>query len=176
MKKNINIKNIIVYIAGIIICVFVYNNMNIGEKFQLEIDYINPLNDKIKIYYTTIPGKEIDGSNFIDLYTYGNPKLQKLIIDFPEKITPYLIRLDISENQQLDHLIIKNISLKYGEKKINGDNGIFMNYWSPNESLVLKNNQYEIIISPVTKKKSPLFISNIHLTEKIKKIKPFIFW
>ena len=59
-------KKTIVYVAGIIICVFIYNLLNFNKKFQLEIEYLNPVNDKIKIYYTTIPGKEIDGSNFID--------------------------------------------------------------------------------------------------------------
>ena len=161
-------KKVIVYVAGIIICVFIYNLINFNKKFQLEIEYLNPVNDKIKIYYTTIPGKEIDGSNFIDYYTYGKPNYQKILIDFPEKVTPYLIRLDISENQELNHLSIKNISLKYGERKINGDNGLYMNYWSPNESLKYNNYKYDIIVSPNTNKKSPLFISNVHFTEVFK--------
>lgn len=169
-------KKVIVYVAGIIICVFIYNSINFNKKFQLEIEYLNPVNDKIKIYYTTIPGKEIDGSNFIDYYTYGKPNYQKILIDFPEKVTPYLIRLDISENQELNHLSIKNISLKYGERKINGDNGLYMNYWSPNESLKYNNYKYDIIVSPNTNKKSPLFISNVHFTEEIKNIKPFLIW
>ena len=79
-------KKVIVYVAGIIICVFIYNLINFNKKFQLEIEYLNPVNDKIKIYYTTIPGKEIDGSNFIDYYTYGKPNYQKILIDFDGEV------------------------------------------------------------------------------------------
>ena len=51
-----------------------------------------------------------------------------------------------------------------------------MNYWSPNESLKYNNYKYDIIVSPNTNKKSPLFISNVHFTEEIKNIKPFLIW
>ncbi|WP_438964938.1 hypothetical protein [Flavobacterium sp.] len=174
--KN-RLKKIIVYISGIIICVSIFNYFDTNNKFQLEIEYLNKYNDKVRIYYTKVPGKEIDGSNYIDLYVYGKPNYQKLTINFPEFITPYNIRLDISENQKIEKLSIKNISLKYGNSLIDGDNGLYMNYWSLNESIIYNNENYyhDVIVSPVVGKKIPILISNIILNEKIKNIKPFLF-
>jgi len=149
-----------------------------NDHYKLIIEYETKVNDKIKVYYSTIPNADINGQNFIDKYTFAKNGIQKIIVDFPEDIVPFKIRLDICSNQNVSQLSIKNLSVSYGENIINGDDGEFINYWSPNESIQYNKNNflYDIIVSPASGSKTPVFMSNINLEKEIKTLRPYLFW
>lgn len=161
--------------------VTVFISCNSTEKqekdvFKLKMEFKSPLNDKFKIYYTILPYKDIDGQYFIDKYTYGSAQFQKIEFEFPKDVVPYKIRLDVGENQNIENLIIKNISVSYNNNIINGDEGLFMNYWSPNECLQYDKENFIYKIIPSNGKKSPVFMSNITLEEEIKSLRPYLLW
>lgn len=149
---------------------------NEKKNYKLIIELKTEHNNKFRVYYSKRPYQDIDGQNFIDKYVYSSTIMQKITYDFPEDIVPYKIRFDVGENQNIENIIIKNISVSYDNKVINGDDCMFMNYWSPNECLIFDNLNYYYKIVPSNGKKTPVFMSNIILEEKIKTLRPYIFW
>lgn len=151
------------------------NNKN--SHYKLIVEFKTSFNNKFRLYYSKRPYQDIDGQNYIDKYIYSSPSMQKIVFNFPEEVVPYKIRFDVGENQEIENIIIKNISIKYGENIIDGDDGVFMNYWSPNECLRFNDKKYYYeILKNKDSIKTPVFMSNIHMETEIKTLRPYIFW
>lgn len=147
------------------------------NQYQLNIEFRSTFNNKFRIYYSTRPYQDIDGQNFIDKYIYGSDDMQKVTFLFPKEIVPYKIRFDVGENQEVENIIIKNISVCYNGNCIDGNEGKYMNYWSPNECLKYNDKKYYYeVLKNKDSIKTPVFMSNINLENEIKTLRPYIFW
>lgn len=138
-----------------------------SKQVEMIVEFKSPANDKFNVFYTVAPNVEITGQYLMSKMTYGSTDFQKVIFKFPVGVVPYKIRLDVGVNQSVENLTIKNISLKYKDKVIDGDNGEFMKFWSPNTSLVYDEQNYIYKIVPVNGVKSPVFMANIDLEKKL---------
>ncbi|WP_177730883.1 hypothetical protein [Flavobacterium inviolabile] len=142
-----------------------------SKQVELTVEFKSPVNDRFKVFYTVVPNVEITGEYMMTKYTYGSNDMQKIVFTFPVGALPYKLRLDVGENQSVDNITIKNISLDYKDIHIDGDNGEFMNQWSPNESLKYDDQNFVYNLIPVNGKKGPVFIANIELEKKLRKFR-----
>jgi len=144
------------------------NNRN--KELELIVEFKSIVNDRFKVYYTVAPNVEITGEYILTNYTFGSDDIQKTVFKFPVGALPYKLRLDVGENQSVDKISIKNISIKYKDKYINGDNGNFMPFWSLNESIKYDESNFLYNIVPVDGKKGPVLIANVDLEEELLKL------
>lgn len=175
MKKNI------FYITSISLLFLSCNsNQKVDVTPEKESNYENVTliieakilhNDKFQIYYTNKPNIELNGENLLNKFVYGSDEMQTVVFEFPKNEKPYKIRLDLGENEDQTNLTIKNISLRYKDEKINGDEGKFLDYWSANESLFYDSAKFIYNIVPFNNLHDPLLISNINLEKKLLKFK-----
>lgn len=142
-----------------------------SKQVELIVEFKSPVNDRFKVFYTVAPNVEISGEYLINKLTYGSNDFQEVVFQFPVGAIPYKLRLDVGENQSVENLTIKNISLKYKDKVVDGDNGEFMKMWSPNSSLVYDEQNFVYKIVPVDGKKGPVFIANVDLEKELKKFR-----
>ncbi|MBL7867728.1 MAG: hypothetical protein JNM71_06885 [Flavobacterium lindanitolerans] len=142
-----------------------------SDQVELIVEFKSPVNDKFNVFYTVAPNVEITGEHLMSRMTYGDNTFQKVVFKFPDSVVPYKIRLDVGGNQSVENLTIKNISLKYKDKVIDGDNGEFMKLWSPNSSLVYDEQNYVYKIVAVNGLKSPVFMANVELEKRLKKFR-----
>lgn len=147
-----------------------HNNDKENKELELIVEFKSSVNDRFKVYYTVAPNVEITGEYILTNYTFGSDNVQKTIFKFPVGALPYKLRLDVGENQSVDKISIKNISIKYKDKYINGDNGNYMPYWSLNESIKYDENNFIYNILPVNGKKGPVLIANVDLEEELLKL------
>jgi len=142
-----------------------------GKIAELIVEFKSTSNDKFKVYYSKDANSEIGGELFIDKYTYGSNEMQKVVFKFPEGEYPYKIRLDVGVNQKVENLTIKNITFKYGDKTIEGDEGEFMKYWSPNECIKFDEVNFVYNLVPSANGiKSPVFMANIDFQKKLRSL------
>lgn len=138
---------------------------------ELVVEFKTTSNDKFKVYYSKDANSEIGGELFIDKYIYGSAEMQKIVFKFPEGEYPYKIRLDVGVNQKVENLTIKNITFKYGDKSIEGDEGEFMKYWSPNECIKYDDVNFVYNLVPSANGiKSPVFMANIDFQKKLRSL------
>lgn len=149
-------------------------NDNKSSAYILILEAKFSLNDKFQIYYTDEEGAELSGENVIDMFVYGNAEMQKIEIPFPEDVIPYKIRFDLGENNSQSVMSIKNISIKYKDKIVDGDNGKFQNYWTPNEALKYDAANFVYNLSLVNGVHDPLMISNSNLEDELADLRPAI--
>lgn len=142
-----------------------------NDQVELTVEFKSPVNDRFKVFYTIVPNVEITGEHMMTKYTYGSDEMQKIVFTFPTGALPYKLRLDVGENQSVNNITIKNVSLDYKDIHIDGDNGEFMNQWSPNESLKFDDQNFVYNLIPVNGKKEPVFIANIELEKKLRKFR-----
>jgi hypothetical protein len=170
MKKNLCISTIF-----LLLNLLSTSCLNKGEnsenqsylQAELILEMIYPYPDKFLVYYTTDINAVIDGSTVIEKKVYGTNEMQKIVFKFPKGDFPRIIRLDVGKNQKAERIIIKNISIRYGEKNIDGDDGEFMKSWSPNNCLIYNEENFGYEIVPNEGKKEPVFMSNIKIQEEL---------
>lgn len=141
------------------------------DLVELILEINSPLNDKFKIYYTKEANSEITGEHFIEKRFYGSSEMQKVVFQFPNGDMPHKIRLDVGVNQKAENITIKNISVAYKDKLINGNEGEFMKFWSTNECLKFNENDQNYTVIPANGQKTPIFIANVELEKELKKIR-----
>ena len=143
---------------------------NSKKQFELILEFKTPVNDKFKIFYTVVPNVEITGDHMIEKYIYGNAEMQKVTFKFPNGDLPHKIRLDVGLNQNVNNITIKNISLLYGDKIINGDEGEYMKYWSPNDCIKYDETNFVYTLIATNGMKTPVFIANVELQKKLRNL------
>ncbi len=141
-----------------------------SKNFELTIKYKYNLNDTFKVFYSKDKNAPIDGSLEIAMQVFGADDFQETTFVFPTNDFPKVIRLDVGNNQDAESIEIKNIKLTHGDVII--DNSDFVNTmnWSSNESLVVDEKNkglYKIVAQKGNK--SPVFISNVVINEKLEK-------
>ncbi|WP_438964937.1 hypothetical protein [Flavobacterium sp.] len=146
------------------------NNSTTLENVELLIEFNYNTPDKFIVYYSTDLNEEIDGSKMIEKKVFGGNYMQKLNFNFPNGDLPKVIRLDVGKNQKAENIIIKNISIKYNNKIINGDDGLFIANWDCNKSIIFDEENLKYNIVPFEGKKDPVLISNVNLTEELLKL------
>lgn len=141
---------------------------SLTKDVTLILEFKNKVNDIFRVYYSDDPSLEITGENVLNkhVFTNGN-EFQKVEFKFPLGEKPYKLRLDLGVNQASTEITIKNISVKYGDKIIDGNDGLFLNYWGANQSLSWDATNYFYNVVPVDGMKSPMLISNPDLNNEL---------
>jgi hypothetical protein len=144
------------------------NKKSATEEVIMLLEFKNNINDVFKVYYSDDPNLEITGENVISktVFNRGND-FQTIKFKFPIGEKPYKLRIDLGLNQKSENITIKNISLLYKDKIIDGDDGAFLNYWGQNQSLVWDNENYFYKIIPFEGNKTPILISNQELNNQL---------
>lgn len=138
-----------------------------SNEISLTIEFKLNSNDKFNVYYSDEPNLDITGENVLSKYFFNNNEFQKLTFNFPKGEKPYKIRLDLGNNPNATQITIKDITLKYGDKSIDGNDGLFLKYWFANQSLQWDNTNYFYNIIPFENSKNPMLISNEELNNAI---------
>ncbi|MEZ4786916.1 MAG: hypothetical protein R2790_03330 [Flavobacterium haoranii] len=141
---------------------------SVAKEVILTLEFKNKVNDIFKVYYSDDPTLEITGENVINKYVFtkGND-FQIVEFKFPIGEKPYKLRLDLGVNQSSTDITIKDITIKYDNKIIDGNDGLFLNYWGANQSLVWNNVDYFYSIVPYNGSKIPTLISNPDLDKEL---------
>ncbi|WP_309640590.1 hypothetical protein [Flavobacterium sp.] len=143
------------------------NSTENNDQVALVLEFKTLVNDKFKIYYSKEPNVEIGGEHFIDKYIYGDDDMQKTVFKFPKGVFPYKIRLDVGMNQKVENITIKNISVTYKDKVLDGDEGEYKKFWSPNECLKFNETNFVYDLVPSNGLKSPVFMANVEFQKKL---------
>jgi hypothetical protein len=139
------------------------------ENFTVIIEGIFGKNDKLQVFYLT-KDSDWNDENSIVMPVYASSEMQKIEVVFPEKIYPLNLRVDVGENKFQSNLTIKNISVCYKTKTINGNNGIFTDYFYPNEFISWDPEYYGYKLSSIGNAYDPFFMGNDLLISKLEYI------
>lgn len=137
------------------------------EPYSVTIEFKSNYNNVFRLFYSDSPDLEITGENLIEKYIFGSDDMQKVVFKLPQGEQAYKLRLDVGTNQKVDLLSIKNISISYNNKIIDGNDGLFMKYWNPNQSLIYDSSNFIYNVVPIDGVKSPMFMSNESLNNEI---------
>ena len=102
------------------------------ENFTVTIEGVFGKNDKLQVFYLT-KDSEWNDENSVVMPVYASSEMQKIEVVLPEKVSPINIRVDVGENKFQSNITIKNISVLYKTKTIDGNNDNFTDYFYPNE-------------------------------------------
>ena len=100
------------------------------ENFTVTIEGVFGKNDKLQVFYLT-KDSEWNDENSVVMPVYASSEMQKIEVVLPEKVSPINIRVDVGENKFQSNITIKNISVLYKTKTIDGNNGNFTDYFYP---------------------------------------------
>ena len=139
------------------------------EDLIMTIEFKYGLEDTFKVYYSK-ENTTIDGSLLMEEPVYESTGYQKVNFIFPQGDFPKIIRLDVGNKQEAENIEIKSIIIKYGDKIIDKSDWVTTQNWSPNESLQYDEASKSYKIVAVNGQKTPVFISNIIIQEKLKNL------
>jgi hypothetical protein len=96
-------------------------------KYSMEIDAIYEKDDSLTVVY------QLDNIMQYEKPIYqkveGSPMPQKIIFNFPEGEYPENLNITVSSNKEQSHVTIKNVTIKIGDKTIDGSNYKFIDYF-----------------------------------------------
>jgi hypothetical protein len=101
---------------------------------------------------------------------YASSEMQKIEVALPEKVSPINIRVDVGENKFQSNITIKNISVLYKTKTIDGNNGNFTDYFYPNEFISWDPEYYGYKLNSIGNAYDPFFMGNDLLISKLEQI------
>jgi hypothetical protein len=142
----------------------------LNNGFSVIIEGVFAKNDKVQVFYLT-EGKDWNDENSVISPVYASSEMQKLKIDFPEKMIPKNIRVDVGENEYQSNITLKNISVLYKNDTISGDNDNFKIYFYPNEFITWDPVYYGYKLSKINNSYDPYFMGNDLLIDKLEQIK-----
>lgn len=146
------------------------NQATSQDNFSVILEGIFAKNDRIQIFYLT-KDKDWNDENSVITPVYASSEMQKIQIDFPEKIVPKNIRVDVSENEYQSNITLKNISVLYKNDTISGDNDNFKIYFYPNEFITWDPVYFGYKLSKINNGYDPYFMGNDVLIDKLDQIK-----
>jgi hypothetical protein len=139
------------------------------DNFSVIIDGIFTKNDKLQVYYL-IKGKTWNEDNSVLRPIYGSNDMQQVEIDLPKGVIPANIRVDLGSNSTQSYVTIKNISVKYKSKEINGDLDNFNRYFWQNEYVTWDPDYFGLKLSKINNAYDPYMMGNELLIAKLIKI------
>lgn len=141
-------------------------NQTTKDNYSVEIEGLFQKNDKLEVYYL-VEGKDWNNDNSITKAIYASNKMQKIILDLPKGIEPKNFRVDLGVNPSQTNVTIKNISIKFKDKTLDGGNENFIEWFTPNEFVAWDMNYYGYKLSPVNSSYDPYLMGNDLLMDKI---------
>lgn len=146
------------------------NDIESKDNFSVTIEGVFGKNDKLQIYFLT-EDKDWNDENSIIVPVYASPEMQKFEVQLPDKITPINIRVDVGENKSQSNITIKNISVHYKTKIINGDNNNFTEFFYPNEFISWDPDYFGYKLNKIGNSYDPFFMGNDLLIGELEQIK-----
>lgn len=141
-------------------------NETIKDNYSIEIEGLFQKNDKLEVYYL-VDGKDWNNDNSITQAVYASNKMQKIILDLPKGIEPKNFRVDLGVNPSQTYVTIKNISIKFKDKTLDGGNENFIEWFVPNEFVAWDMNYYGYKLSTVNGSYDPYLMGNDLLMDKM---------
>jgi len=147
----------------------VSSEKEITESIDMIVEYKYDKDDVFKVYYNTVTNTPMDGSLLLTNEVHPSSEFQTTTFSFPVGVCPKGIRLDVGNKQDAESITIKSIKIVQGDNVIDFSNWIDTINWSPNECLVYDKDAkvYKIVASNGLK--SPVFMSNVIINEKLAK-------
>lgn len=139
------------------------------ENFTVTIEGVFGKNDKLQVFYLT-KDSEWNDENSVVKPVYASSEMQKIEVVLPEKVSPINIRVDVGENKFQSNITIKNISVLYKTKTIDGNNGNFTDYFYPNEFISWDPEYYGYKLNSLGNAYDPFFMGNDLLISKLEQI------
>jgi hypothetical protein len=140
-----------------------------NENFSVVIEGVFTKNDKIQVFYL-VEGDDWKDQNSVSQPIYASNEMQKMVLNFPKKIIPENIRVDLGFNTTQENATIKNISIKYKSKVIDGDFGKYTKYFYPNEFVTWDPNYFGYKLSVINDKYDPFLMGNDELNIQLIKV------
>ncbi|WP_159801374.1 hypothetical protein [Flavobacterium sp. MK4S-17] len=139
-------------------------NKETPNNFVVEIDAIYEKNDSLVFYY------EVDGTvkyeNPVTLKVNGSPEPQLLKVEMPKGIALENLTYTVSTNKEQLKVKITNISIKNGDKVIDGRDFKYSEYFMSDESFKWNDADKSYIVSH-DNKYPPAFVGNDNLRAKL---------
>lgn len=163
------------FIISVLICGLLFSSckeekvVKEKKKFSVIIEGIFEKNDKLQVFYL-ISGDVWKDDNSVSIPVYASKEMQKVVVDFPGKVIPENIRVDLGFNPTQTNVTIKNISVKYGSKEIKGDFGKYTEYFYPNEFVTWDPNYFGYKLNVINEKYDPFLMGNDELAIQLVKI------
>lgn len=136
------------------------------DNYSIEIEGLFQKNDKLEVYYL-VEGKDWSNENSISQAIYASNKMQKIVLDLPQDVTPKNLRVDLGVNPSQSYVTIKNIVIKFKDKSLDGGNEIFLDWFTPNEFVTWDMNYYGYKLSSVNGSYDPYLLGNDLLMDKM---------
>lgn len=141
-----------------------------NDGFSVEIEGVFTKNDELQVFYK-LSGSDWGEENSEKLPVYGSSEMQKVELKLPKNISPENIRVDVGFNPTQNNVTIKNVSIKYKDQVIDGDNGTFTKYFYHNDFVVWDMDYYGYKLIKIGEAYDPFFMGNDLFISKLKKIK-----
>ena len=142
------------------------DNQTTKDNYSIEIEGLFQKNDKLEVYYL-IEGKDWNNDNSITQVVYASNKMQKITLDLPKGIEPKNFRVDLGVNPSQTYITIKNISIKFKDRTLDGGNENFLEWFTPNEFVIWDMNYYGYKLSTVNGSYDPYLMGNDLLMDKM---------
>ena len=142
------------------------DNQTTKDNYSIEIEGLFQKNDKLEVYYL-IEGKDWNNDNSITQVVYASNKMQKITLDLPKGIEPKNFRVDLGVNPSQTYITIKNISIKFKDRTLDGGNENFIEWFTPNEFVIWDMNYYGYKLSTVNGSYDPYLMGNDLLMDKM---------
>lgn len=170
MKVKLITANIILLLSfGACKNVEINEEVAIKDNFSIVIEGVFTKNDKLQVFYL-VEGKDWSDENSISQPIYASNEMQKIELDLPKEIIPNNLRVDLGSNPTQSNVTIKNISIKYKNETINGDLGIFTDYFYPNQFVSWDPNYFGYKLSAIDGNYDPFFMGNDLLIDSLKSL------
>lgn len=135
----------------------------------VETKFLN--NDKIQLFWATDTPDAFKAEKSQTTTIYGKNDMQKLVFELPKNVRPKNLRIDFGgSNPNQPPISIKNITLKYKNDSIDGDNGKYETMWFGNGSMKYSPESLEYVLAPDNGSFDPILMGNEQLQKELIKL------
>lgn len=148
-----------------------HNSKTITESLHISIDLHIYKNDTIQLFYITETDNSHTESLSIKQSVEGKDELQTLRYKLPIGVKPKNIRIDLGERSNYhDSIKIKNISFRYRDLILDGNNGKYKNWFDFNQNIYWETDTLTYKLKVVDNFYDPVLNGNKVLNSKLVKL------
>lgn len=161
----------IILLLSLVACKNTENKEEVAVKdnFSVVFEGVFTKNDKIQIFYL-VDGADWSDESSVSQNIYASNEMQKIELDLPKEVIPSNLRVDLGFNPTQSNVTIKNISVKYKNDIINGDLGVFSDYFFPNQYVSWDPNYFGYKLTVIDGNYDPFLMGNDLLIDSLKSL------
>lgn len=118
---------------------------NVDKRYKVKLDFIAKKDDSFSLFYTEDGSIDFTKIEPIWVEFKGNPEMQEIVFNIPDKVVPTQIRLDFGVNKDQSEVVIRSLKMEHAGKYFEAQGNLFFEYFRPDPTKTIIDKETAVV-------------------------------